>query len=166
LCSVPVVLSSRALIPSPSPIPAPPEDPTVVHLRQAWAGFVGAIRASRQPRRGDHGLSLAQYQLLQPLIERERVRVGELADWAGIRGPTATRMLDGLERDSLIRRSHSRVDRRHVSISLTPLGRAAVDSKHEEIERARMDVFEALTPAEREHVAGFLEAMTGVIHRL
>jgi DNA-binding MarR family transcriptional regulator len=136
------------------------------HLRGAWTGFVAAIRCARQPRRDADGLSLAQYELLRPLLDVDTLRVGELAEAAGVRGPTATRMLDTLERASLIDRVHSRSDRRHVRISLTGAGHSAVTDKHDQIERARQEVFDTLSPAQREHVASFLEAMTGVIGRL
>jgi DNA-binding MarR family transcriptional regulator len=141
-------------------------DESNVHLQHAWTDFVAAIRCARQPRRDAEGLSLAQYELLRPLLEHQKMRVGQLADAAGVRGPTATRMLDALERVALIDRVHSRSDRRHVRISLTSAGRAAVTGKQEQIERARQDVFDSLSPAQREHVATFLEAMTGVIGRL
>src|SRR3954465_7656515 len=94
-------------------------DRSGAHLERAWSEFVAAIRCARQPRRDADGLSLAQHELLRPLLEQETMRVGQLAGAAGVRGPTATRMLDGLERAALVHRVHSRSDRRHVRISLT-----------------------------------------------
>jgi DNA-binding MarR family transcriptional regulator len=135
-------------------------------LEHAWTAFVAAIRCARQPRRDPEGLSLAQYELLRPLLDRQPLRVGELADAAGVRGPTATRMLDTVGRAGLVDRVHSRTDRRHVRISLTRSGHTAVVQKQDQIERARQEVFATLSPAQREDVASFLEAMTGVIGRL
>jgi MarR family transcriptional regulator, organic hydroperoxide resistance regulator len=136
------------------------------HLERAWTDFVAAIRCARQPRRDPEGLSLAQFELLRPLLDEQPLRVGQLADAAGVRGPTATRMLDTVERAGLVDRVHSRSDRRHVRVTLTRPGRAAVLEKQEQIERARQEVFASLSPAQQEHVASFLEAMTGVIGRL
>ena len=59
------------------------------------------LRATRRVRGrlGDSDeLSLSQYHLLEPLIERERLAICELALAAGVSAPTATRMLTGLER--------------------------------------------------------------------
>jgi DNA-binding MarR family transcriptional regulator len=137
-----------------------------VQLEHAWTEFVAAIRCARQPRRDPDGLSLAQHELLRPLLDEQPLRVGELADAAGVRGPTATRMLDTVERAGLVERVHSRSDRRHVRISLTRAGHTAVVHKQDQIERARQEVFDTLSPAQQENVASFLEAMTGVIGRL
>ena len=135
-------------------------------LTDAWHDFLAALRESRQPRRDLEGLSLAQYRVLAPLVENRSLRVGQLADEAGIRGPTATRILDGLARSALVRRQHSQKDRREVRISLTTEGRAAVAAKIEQMEPARRETFEQLSPEEREHVTRFLGLMSDVIGRL
>jgi DNA-binding MarR family transcriptional regulator len=135
-------------------------------LTDAWHDFLAALRESRQPRRDPGGLSLAQYRVLAPLVLHRSLRVGELAQEAGIRGPTATRILDGLTRSALVRRQRSQRDRREVRISLTPEGRAAVAAKLDLMEQARRTTFEKLSPEEREHVTRFLGLMSEVVGRL
>jgi DNA-binding MarR family transcriptional regulator len=135
-------------------------------LDEAWHDFLAALRESRQPRRDLEGLSLAQYRVLAPLVQHRSLRVGQLAEEACIRGPTATRILDGLTRSALVRRQHSQRDRREVRISLTPEGRAAVAAKLERMEQARRQTFEQLSPEEREHATRFLGLMSNVIGRL
>lgn len=144
--------------------PEPAADPH--GLTDAWHDFLAALRESRQPRRDPSGLSLAQYRVLAPLLAHPSLRVGELAAQAGIRGPTATRILDGLARSAIVRRQHSKRDRREVRISLTPEGRAAVASKLALMEHARRTTFEKLSPEEREHVTRFLGLMSDVVGRL
>jgi DNA-binding MarR family transcriptional regulator len=134
-------------------------------LREAWEGFLAATRRARRPVSAP-GLSLAQFRLLSPLLDGGPHRVGELADAAEVSGPTATRMLDALERGGLIRRTHGRDDRRHVRISLTPDGQEAVVAKQGRIERARQGVFETLTQEERAHAARFLTLMARAISEL
>jgi DNA-binding MarR family transcriptional regulator len=135
-------------------------------LAAAWSDFLAAMREARQPTRPRDGLSLAQYRLLLPLGDGRALRVGELADDAEIRGPTASRMLDGLERQGLVERTHSRDDRRHVRVTLTPAGCEALAGKQAQIERARHDAFQQLTHEEREHAARFLSLMADVIRHL
>jgi DNA-binding MarR family transcriptional regulator len=135
-------------------------------LSDAWHEFLAALRESRQPRRDPGGLSLAQYRVLAPLVQEPSLRVGELAAAAGIRGPTATRILDGLARSALVRRQHSKRDRREVRISLTPEGRAAVVAKLNVMEQARREMFGKLSHEEREHVTRFLGLMSDVVGRL
>jgi DNA-binding MarR family transcriptional regulator len=135
-------------------------------LQDAWHDFIAALRESRQPRRDIGGLSLAQCRVLAPLLEHPSLRVGELAERAGIQGPTATRILDGMARSALVKRQHSKRDRREVRISLTPEGRTAVAGKLEEMSTARRETFAKLTPDEREHVTRFLGLMSDVVGRL
>lgn len=113
-------------------------------------------RAGRQPF---DGLSLAQYQLIEPLREGE-LTVGVLAEAAGVAPPTATRMLDGLARDGFVCRRHSDEDRRSVLVSLTPAGCTAVEGAREQINAWRRRVFESLEPAEREQAAALLTRLS------
>src|SRR5690348_10067167 len=94
----------------------------------AWEAFFKAARratgrAAAQPPRD--GLSLAQYQLLAPLETESGQTIRALAVAAGVAAPTATRMLDGLERNGYITRAADVRDRRCVVVELTTQGRAA-----------------------------------------
>lgn len=135
-------------------------------LTAAWHAFLDATRDARQATRSNEGLSLAQYRLLLPLRGGECRRVGELADSAEIRGPTASRMLDGLERQELVERGHSPDDGRHVRVVLTPLGLDTLERKHEQIEAAWRNAFDQLSDVERAHAARFLRLMSALIRDL
>jgi DNA-binding MarR family transcriptional regulator len=130
----------------------------------AWETFFRTTRRlrARAGKQDLGGLSLAQYQLLQPLGADE-LTVGVLAEGAGVAAPTATRMLDCLERDGHVVRRHSESDRRSVLISLTPSGRAAVDAAHARVNAWRRRVFDALEPAEREQAAALLTRLSQVM---
>src|SRR5688572_15961466 len=136
-----------------------------VEFTAAWGTFFRTIRKLRA--RGTwlpaEGLSVPQYELLEPLRRLSEAAVGELADAAGVAPPTATRMLDCLARDGLIERRHSETDRRAVLITLTPSGRTAVEAAHDQVNAFRRRVFEALEPAEREHAAALLTRLTTVL---
>src|SRR4051812_41446467 len=84
--------------------------------------FLAARRSrGRANRRDDDALSLAQFHLLEPLLDGPRT-VGQLADSAGVSAPTATRMLDGAASRGWARREADAGDRRLVRVSLTPDG--------------------------------------------
>jgi DNA-binding MarR family transcriptional regulator len=159
-------VAQRSLWSEPDPELTNEAHPHQQELASAWADFLAAMREARQPSRSSNGLSLAQFRLLSPLAENTSLRVGELADRAEIRGPTASRMLDGLQRQGLVRRTHSRDDRRHVRVSLTPAGRQCVTDKQGQIERARSDAFAQLSDEEQAHAARFLGLMADVIRHL
>jgi DNA-binding MarR family transcriptional regulator len=119
-------------------------------------------RAGRTPL---EGLSLAQYQLLEPLRSTDELTVGELAEGAGVAAPTATRMLDCLARDGLVVRRHSETDRRAVLVSLTAEGTETVDTAHARAEEWRSRIFDSLEPAEREQAARVLSRLADVLER-
>jgi DNA-binding MarR family transcriptional regulator len=134
-------------------------------LAAAWETFFRTTRrvrarAGKQPL---EGLSLPQYHLLEALRDADELTVGVLAEAAGVAPPTATRMLDCLERDGHVSRRHSEQDRRSVLVSLTPSGRTAVEAAHEQVSAWRRRVFDSLEPAEREQAAALLNRLSRVL---
>jgi len=132
----------------------------------AWEAFFRATRRARGRSAGPlggSGLSLAQYQLLEPLREAPELPVSELAASAGVAPPTATRMLDALVRDALVERTPSEHDRRVVLVSLTPAGREAVHAAAERVAGARARVRDRLTPAEQEQAAALLRRLSAIV---
>jgi DNA-binding MarR family transcriptional regulator len=128
----------------------------------AWETFFRTTRRlrSRAGKQPFEGLSLPQYHLLEALRYEDELPVGVLAEAAGVAPPTATRMLDCLERDGYVTRRHSEEDRRAVLISLTPSGRVAVQAAHDQVSAWRRRVFESLEPAERERAAALLARLS------
>ena len=128
----------------------------------AWEAFFRTTRRlrSRAGRQPLEGLSLPQYHLLEALRDTDELTVGLLAEAAGVAPPSATRMLDCLARDGYVERRHSESDRRSVLVSLTPSGRIAVQSAHEQVSSWRRRVFESLEPAEREQAARLLTRLS------
>jgi DNA-binding MarR family transcriptional regulator len=134
-------------------------------MAAAWETFFRTTRRlrSRAGRELIEGLSLPQYQLLEPLRDSEELTVGVLAEGAGVAAPTATRMLDCLARDDYVERRHSEADRRAVLVSLTPSGREAVEAAYEQVSAWRRRVFESLDPEEREQAARLLTRLSQVL---
>lgn len=132
----------------------------------AWEAFFLAVRrakgrASAQPPAG--GLSFAQFHLLAPLGADGPQTIRALAETAGIAPPTATRMLDGLERDALVTRTQSATDRRCVLVDLTADGRRALERTAAAMAAARARVAESLSAAEREQATALLHRLAVVV---
>jgi MarR family transcriptional regulator, organic hydroperoxide resistance regulator len=126
-----------------------------------------ALRRSQargQNERG--GLSLAQYYLLAQLADSEALPVSSLAEGAGIASPTATRLVDCLERAGLLERSRSQTDRRSVLVSLTDAGRKTLRRKRRELARRRGTIYERLSPAERRQSPELLRHLAEVIDQI
>jgi MarR family transcriptional regulator, organic hydroperoxide resistance regulator len=116
----------------------------------AWDAFVLAVRrASLRGSAAPDALSLSQYLLLRPLLGGGGRPLGQLAEEAGVTAPTATRVIDGLQRSGVVRRARSRADRRAVQVSLTAEGRARMQRKRARIAAQRQRLYERLDPEER-----------------
>jgi MarR family transcriptional regulator, organic hydroperoxide resistance regulator len=134
----------------------------------AFEGLAQAVRRARgvPAQTAQEALTLSQYGLLQGLAEGGQARVVELANTAGVTPPTATRILDALERRGIVRRRRAPEDRRGVTITLTPNGRELLDTQHEWL-RSRQEAFYAGLPAgERAVVADLLLRLAELIAEL
>jgi MarR family transcriptional regulator, organic hydroperoxide resistance regulator len=136
-----------------------PATPSVVDERflAAWEQFFTVVRRARgrAAQQHDGGLSLSQFLFVDALADGP-LTSGGLAELAGVSTPTATRMLDGLERDGLVRREHDRTDRRCVVVTLTPEGRRALRTKRAAMTKSRARIAAQLTPAQREQATDIL----------
>ena len=112
------------------------------------------------------GLSLAQFQLLDPLAAGEPLPVGALAEEAGVAAPTATKMLDGLVRAGFVARSAADHDRRVVLIALTAEGEQALAARRARVVAARKRIEARLTREEREQAAVLLQRLAEAVEEL
>lgn len=89
-----------------------------------------ALRAGLEQVLQPHGLSLAQYNVLRILrgAGREGACRNDIRDRLVSRMPDVSRLLDRMEAAGLVRRVRSTEDRRQVTTTLTPRGRALVDA--------------------------------------
>ena len=111
-------------------------------------------------------LSFSQQHLLVALADCPSLPVGELALAAGVSPPTATRMLDGLERDGIVTREPSPDDRRKVVVRLTEEGKRLVRQKKRATEKRRRAVYDSLSEDEREHATHLLHRFAELLDEL
>lgn len=96
----------------------------------AWQDFLRAhtriMRALERDLRRDAGITAAQYDVLVHLSRAEggRLRMSELAGAVQYSSGAATKLLDPLVRDALVRREPDPDDRRTVYAVITDEGRA------------------------------------------
>lgn len=82
------------------------------------ADFVG-------PELDSLGLSLAEANVLANLARADAPKIATLAGLTGYKATTLTALLDRLEARSLIERRRNPLDRRALTVSLTPQGKRA-----------------------------------------
>lgn len=123
---------------------------------QFLAAFDALAQAIRRARgasaRAGNPLTLSQLALIAPLGTHQRRRINELAAQAGVTAPTATRILDVLERRGIVRRKRSSADGRVVTVTLTPDGRELLREQERQF-RGRQRAFYAGLPSEERELA-------------
>ena len=82
-------------------------------------------RAAEEDRAA--GLSRARLSALSVVVFRGPLTLGELATAEGVRSATMTGIVNGLERDGLVRRRPHGRDKRSVNIEATGSGRLLLD---------------------------------------
>jgi MarR family transcriptional regulator, organic hydroperoxide resistance regulator len=113
-------------------------------------------------------LSASQFHLLEPLATSPGpLPMSALADAAGVAPPTASRMIDGLVRRGIAKRTRTEEgDRRRVDVTLTAEGRKLVAAKRALIDRTREQVFHSLSPGERRAASRLLHSLAAAIDDL
>jgi MarR family transcriptional regulator, organic hydroperoxide resistance regulator len=130
----------------------------------AWDEFSNAVlRARSRAWQQQTPLTPAQYYLLLALSDEPGLGVGEMAAAAGCASPTATRMLDGLERDGVVVREPSTEDRRRTIVSLTPKGKRLLAQQRRHSHEKKQRLFDQLSPQERRQAEALLHRLAEVI---
>jgi DNA-binding MarR family transcriptional regulator len=133
-------------------------------------GFDALAQAIRRARgasaNGDNALTLSQHALLQGLAERDHARVRELAHEAGVTAPTATRILDALERRGIVERTRSSEDRRSVTITLTGSGRRVLRHQDGWLRDRQRHFYASLPTAEQELAPDLLWRLAELVDEL
>jgi DNA-binding MarR family transcriptional regulator len=134
---------------------------------EAWEEFTGALLRARS-RASQQGapLSHAQYHLLLALSHEPGMGVGEMAAAAGCASPTATRILDGLERDGVVVRESSTEDRRRTIVSLTAEGKRLLSQQARKHQLKKQRLYEQLSASERRQTEVLLRRLAEVISDL
>jgi DNA-binding MarR family transcriptional regulator len=156
-------------MPTPPPTTASPERVASGNepFLAAFDTLAQAVRRARGARPGlTASLTLSQYGLLEPLLTQPSGRVRELAARAGITAPTATRILDTLERRGLVNRARASEDRRGVSVRLTHSGHALLSEEHEWLRSRQRAFYDALPPDEQALAPDLMVRVAALIDEL
>jgi DNA-binding MarR family transcriptional regulator len=110
-------------------------------------------------------ISLPQLHVLITLQERQAMTVSELANLLGISMPSASSIVDRMEERCLVTRTRDTVDRRVVTVEISPHGGQVAEEfmglKREQV----MRLFARMTDEELTHVVRGIEAITAALAR-
>jgi DNA-binding MarR family transcriptional regulator len=139
----------------------------IERFTEAWDDFSNALlRARSRAWQQQTPLTPAQYYLLRALSHEPGLGVGEMAAAAGCTSPTATRMLDGLERDGVVAREPSSEDRRRTIVSLTTKGKRLLAQQLRHNHEKKQRLYDQLSPEERGQTQVLLHRLAEVIAEL
>ncbi|MGN2638774.1 MarR family winged helix-turn-helix transcriptional regulator [Nocardia takedensis] len=128
-------------------------------VRASHELFVAMRRNRGRLAQTRSGLSPSQLGLLDAVADRGPMPVGRIAAYAGVAGPTATRMLKQLEADGVVTRERSSQDERRVDVALTDHGRELVDRQRRTLREAQHRHYTALSPEQRAQFVDVLQQM-------
>jgi MarR family 2-MHQ and catechol resistance regulon transcriptional repressor len=105
------------------------------------------------------GLTLAEFAILETLLSRGRLRVGELQEKVLVTSGGTTYLVDRLTARGLVRRADCPEDRRVRYVELTPAGDALVRGAFDRHARRIAAALAGLTPAEQEQATALLRTL-------
>jgi len=119
------------------------------------------LRAARAVD-AESGLSPARLSAMSVLVFGGPRTVGRLAEVEGVRSPTMTQLVNGLEADGLVRRRAVQEDGRRVVVEATPAGRRLLHKA----QGRRLDVLVDLLATADDRELGLLDQAAAVLDRL
>jgi MarR family 2-MHQ and catechol resistance regulon transcriptional repressor len=118
---------------------------------QAWLALWRVTRGIESHARQsveDDGLCLSDFAVLEALLHKGPLSVGELGRLVLLTSGSITASIDRLERDGLVERAMASGDRRSRIVHLTGPGSTLILTRYAAHERDMEEPFEALTTAE------------------
>lgn len=89
----------------------------------------GTLNTLIDEQLANFGLSRPRLHVLAFLNRAgNEVRMTDIGQWLGVNKANVTRLVDGLERDGLVVRTASVLDRRTILVTITPSGRKRLDT--------------------------------------
>jgi|TARA_R110002096_G_scaffold433579_2_gene652555 MarR family transcriptional regulator, organic hydroperoxide resistance regulator len=74
------------------------------------------------------GIDRQHWRILASLRDCDKITIGELAKIVLMKQPTLTKILDRMEEEKLVKRQHSKEDRRSIKIAITKNGKEKVSA--------------------------------------
>ncbi|MFC7326581.1 MarR family winged helix-turn-helix transcriptional regulator [Marinactinospora rubrisoli] len=138
---------------------------TFAEFTAAWGDLVGAVvRArGRETHLGEDGLTMAQAMLMRAVAALDRPTVGAIAHALHIASPSATRMLQQLERKGMVERHRDPEDERTILVTVTPRGEQTLTRWRAHVTERQRRLFDRIDPAQRPLLIALLREMGAAI---
>lgn len=104
-----------------------------------------------------YGLTFPQFMVLEALLHKESMTVGEIKDTILSSNGTIPVIINNLEKQEMVKRSKDPEDHRRSLIMLTEKGRALIEQVNPENIKMYQDRFSIWTKAEKKELIRLLE---------
>lgn len=136
-------------------------------FQRAWTELINAAiharsRSGHGPREADD-LTLTQALLMEAVRGLDNPSVGAVAQVVGVSSPSATRMIQQLERKGMMARRRSERDERSTVVAITEEGEKVLAHRRRNMEAKQRRVFEAIRPSLRPVVLELLRDLREAI---
>jgi DNA-binding MarR family transcriptional regulator len=138
-------------------------DSFAAEIQQLMPVFLGAMIRRERNAISQGIITLPQFLGLDFLRNHPVSPVKDFAATLGVQLSSASGLLDRLAKLGLLKRTHSKEDRRVVLLTLTPKGEQMVDEVRKQKKESVSRIFSTLSPNER---AVYLELMQKVVSQL
>ena len=108
---------------------------------------------------GTEKLTTPQFGVLDVLMKKGSIPLKKISDELMVTGANITCVMDNLEKEDLVKRVHSKSDRRVINAELTPKGKQKLDKIYPDHVKSLNDFSKKLTDAEMKQLAGLLEKL-------
>lgn len=107
----------------------------------------------------DVGLTIAQLPVLVSLKDGAKLTQKELADLTGVEQPSMAQLLSRMERDGMIQRTPSPIDKRSSLVSLTGQATKQLEPGRSALRKVDDEFCSVLTQDERNVLTGLLQRL-------
>lgn len=135
------------------------ETRAALHLWIALSRALGSIEERLCEQVESHGLTLTEFAVLEALLHKGALPIGEIGDRVLLASSSMTYVIDKLEDRGLLRRRRSEEDRRALLAELTPEGREKIDTAFPEHAALIRDLTSELTMEEKRRTASVLKRL-------
>lgn len=135
-------------------------------LLDEMSAFNRKLRAFFDAAVREEGLTLARARALFAIARRGPLTQKELAEELEIETPTLVRVLDGMEKQSLIIRTEDAADRRAKRIAMTQAGEAAFETMHVMATALRSEITAEISGDDIDLALSVVRRLTGNLQRL
>ena len=111
----------------------------------------------------DSGLTSPQLLVMQEINSHDGAMVKDIANSINLSSATVTTILDRLEVKTLVVRERSTVDKRKVSVHLTPLGHEVLKSAPKPLQEHFIDRFEKLEEWEQTQLVATMQRIANMM---